>query len=81
MEGAISFALSAAPYGEITIENGCVSQSNYDSYPLLRFGEAPVAEVHLVASNDPPSGIGELGVPPVAPAVANALFTAKVPQT
>jgi len=74
MESAIIFGLTAALKGEITLANGRVQQSNFNDYPLLRFDEAPHIEVHIVPSTDPPGGIGEPGVPPIAPAVANALY-------
>jgi isoquinoline 1-oxidoreductase subunit beta len=74
MESAVVFGLSAALYGRIDIEKGVVQQSNFHDYPILRFNEAPFVETHIVPSNLPPEGIGEPGLPPVAPAVANALF-------
>jgi isoquinoline 1-oxidoreductase beta subunit len=73
-QGGILDGLSAALYGEITVENGRVRQSNFNEYRLLRFEEAPRIEVHFVPSEAPPSGLGEPPVPPVAPAVANAVF-------
>ena len=76
VQGAIGFALSAALHGEITLKEGRVEQGNYDSYPPLRIGEMPVVEVHIVPSAEAPSGIGEPGVPPAAPAVANAIAAA-----
>lgn len=76
MESAIVFGLSAALYGEITLKEGRVEQGNFDSYPLVRMAAAPRIEVHIVPSNEPPGGVGEPGVPPIAPAVANALFAA-----
>jgi isoquinoline 1-oxidoreductase beta subunit len=74
MESAVIFALSAALYSRIDIEAGVVRQSNFPSYPVLRLAEAPVIETHLVASTRPPGGVGEIGTPPLAPALANALF-------
>jgi isoquinoline 1-oxidoreductase beta subunit len=74
MESGIIFGLSAALYGAITFKNGRVEQGNFDSYPLVRMSAAPRIEVHIIASNEEPGGVGEPGVPPVAPAVANALF-------
>jgi isoquinoline 1-oxidoreductase beta subunit len=74
MESAVLFGLSAALAGEITIRNGRVEQSNFHDYPVLRMGQAPVVETIIVASFDPPEGVGEPGTPPIAPAVANALF-------
>jgi isoquinoline 1-oxidoreductase beta subunit len=76
MEGAITFGLTAALRGEITIDNGRVQQSNFHDYPMLRINEMPVVEVHIVRSAEPPGGVGEPGVPPVAPAVVNAIFAA-----
>ncbi len=76
MESGIVFGLSAALYGAITLKNGRVEQGNFDSYPLVRMNAMPEVAVHIVASNEPPGGVGEPGVPPVAPAVANALFAA-----
>jgi len=76
VESAIVFGLSAALYGAITFKNGRVEQDNFDTYPLLRIGEMPLVEVHIVPSGEPPSGIGEPGTPPIAPAVTNAIFAA-----
>jgi isoquinoline 1-oxidoreductase beta subunit len=73
MEGGIVYALSAALRGAITLEGGRVKQSNFNDYPVLRMSEMPRVEVHIVASTDDPHGVGEPGVPPLAPAVANAL--------
>ena len=74
MEGAIVFGLNAAFNGPITVAHGGVQQQNFNTYPLLRLNETPVTEVHLVDSDEAPTGVGEPGVPPIAPAVANALF-------
>lgn len=75
MEGAVIFGLSHALYGEITMKNGATEQSNFRDYRLMRLHEAPKKiHVELVASKAPPAGIGEPGVPPVAPALANAIF-------
>jgi isoquinoline 1-oxidoreductase beta subunit len=76
MEGGIGFGLTAALYGEITLKEGRVEQSNFNDYPLLRMNEMPRIEVHIVDSGAAPSGVGEPGVPVIAPAVANALFAA-----
>ena len=76
MEGGIGFGLSAALHGAITLKDGAVEQSNFHDYPVLRINEMPAIEVHIVPSADKPSGVGEPGVPPVAPAVANALAAA-----
>lgn len=74
IEGAIVFGLSAALHGAITLDKGRVVQSNFHDYAPLRFSEMPQVEVHIVENNEPPTGIGEPGTPPIAPAVANALF-------
>ncbi len=76
MEGSIIFALSAALHGEIAIEDGQVLQRNFDSYRVLRLNEAPKIDVHIVGSDAPLGGVGEPGVPPLAPAVCNAVFRA-----
>lgn len=76
MEGGIGFGLSAALYSAVTLKDGQVEQSNFDDYPLLRMGDMPQVEVHIVSSGANPSGVGEPGVPPIAPAVVNALFAA-----
>ncbi len=74
MEGGIGFGLGAALWGEITLDKGRVVQSNFDDYRSLRIEEMPAVEVHIVPSSEPPTGVGEPGVPVVAPAVANAFF-------
>jgi isoquinoline 1-oxidoreductase beta subunit len=74
LESAIVYGLSAALHGAITLENGRVMQSNFNDYAPLRYSEMPRVEVHIVASSEPPTGIGEPGTPPIAPAVANAVF-------
>lgn len=74
VEGSIVYGLSAALDGEVTIDGGRVVQSNFHDYPVLRMSEMPVVEVHIVPSTAAPSGIGEPGLPPLAPAVANAVF-------
>jgi len=76
MEGAVVFALSHALHGEITFENGAVVENNFDGYPVCRMEEAPHVEVDIMASDRVPGGVGEPGVPPVAPALANAIFAA-----
>ena len=76
MEGGIGFGLGAALYGAITLKNGRVEQSNFNDYRVLRMNEMPKVEVHIVPSNLPPTGVGEPGVAPVGPAVANAIFAA-----
>jgi isoquinoline 1-oxidoreductase beta subunit len=74
MEGGIVYALTAALYGRITIDKGRVVQSNFHDYPMLRIDETPKIEVHLLESGDFIGGAGEPGVPPLAPAVCNALY-------
>jgi isoquinoline 1-oxidoreductase beta subunit len=76
MQGGIVYGLTATLYGEITIEKGRVKQSNFHDYPLLRIDEMPAVEVYIVPSTEAPGGIGEPGVPPIAPAVVNAIFAA-----
>jgi isoquinoline 1-oxidoreductase subunit beta len=76
MESGILYGLSAALKGEITIEQGRVVQSNFHDYPMLTLDECPAIEVHLAPSGDPVGGIGEPGLPPAAPAVANAVAKA-----
>lgn len=76
MEGGIAFGLAAALRGAITLTKGRVDQSNFHDYRVLRLADMPRVEVHIVPSNRPPSGVGEAGVPAIAPAVANALFAA-----
>jgi isoquinoline 1-oxidoreductase beta subunit len=76
MESGIVFGLSAALHGAITLKDGRVEQDNFDDYPLLRIDEMPQVEVHIVPSEEVPGGVGEPGVPPIAPAVANAVFAA-----
>lgn len=74
MESCIVFGLSAALYGEITFKKGRVYQTNFDDYPVLTMEEMPEVEVHIVASQEPPGGVGEPGLPPIAPAVANGVM-------
>ena len=76
MEGAIVYGLTCALKGEITIAGGRVEQDNFDNYPMLRMTETPVVEVYTVPSTAAPGGIGEPGVPPIAAAVANAVYAA-----
>ena len=76
MEGGIGFGLGAALYGAITLKEGQVEQSNFDSYQVLRIDEMPKIEVHIVPSGEAPTGVGEPGVAPIGPAVANAVFAA-----
>jgi len=74
MESGIAFGLSAALYGALTLKNGRIEQSNFDNYPVLRLDAMPKVEVEIVKSDEKPGGVGETAVPPIAPAVANALF-------
>lgn len=76
MEGGIGFGLGAVLHSKITLTDGVVDQGNFDTYRVLRMGEMPRVEVHVVPSAAPPSGVGEPGVPPIGPAVANALAAA-----
>jgi isoquinoline 1-oxidoreductase beta subunit len=76
MEGGIGYALNAALYGEITLQQGHVRQSNFHDYKPLRIREMPQIDVHIVASDAAPTGVGEPGVPPLAPALANAIAAA-----
>jgi isoquinoline 1-oxidoreductase beta subunit len=76
MEGGIGFGLSAFLREAVTLKDGVVEQQNFDRYVPLRIDEMPKVEVYIVPSNDPPTGVGEPGVPPIAPAVANALAAA-----
>jgi CO/xanthine dehydrogenase Mo-binding subunit len=76
MESGIIFGLSAALHGEITLQDGAVEQSNFHDYPVLRITECPEIHVDVAAGGEIPSGVGEPGVPPIAPALANAVFRA-----
>jgi isoquinoline 1-oxidoreductase beta subunit len=76
IEGGIVFGLSAALYGAITIEKGAVVQGNFGDHPMARMSDTPVIEVHFIASHAKRGGLGEPGVPPIAPAITNAIFAA-----
>ncbi len=76
MESGIIFGLTAALKSKVTLKNGGIEQSNFHDYPLLRLDETPEIEVHIVERDAAPSGVGEPGTPPIAPAVANAVFAA-----
>jgi isoquinoline 1-oxidoreductase beta subunit len=76
MEGGIGFGLGAILQEELTLTGGVVDQQNYDTYTPLRIEQMPKVEVHIVPSDEPPTGVGEPGVPPIGPAVANALRAA-----
>ena len=69
------YALTATFYGRITIDRGRVQQSNFNDYPMSRINEMPVVDVHILDSGEAPGGLGEPGVPTVAPAVCNAIYT------
>ena len=70
------FGATAALYGAITLKNGRVEQTNFDTYQALRMNEAPVIDVHIVESAEPPGGMGETGTSVIVPAIANAVFAA-----
>ena len=72
----ITFGATAALYGEITLKNGRVEQTNFDTYQMIRMNEAPAIEVHVVKSSEPPGGMGETGTSGVVPAIANAIYAA-----
>jgi isoquinoline 1-oxidoreductase beta subunit len=76
VESAVVYGLSAALYGEITLKGGRVEQGNFNDYPVVRMNEMPKVEVHIVESGEKSGGVGEPGTPPIAPAVANAVFAA-----
>lgn len=76
MESGIVYGLSAALKGAMTFANGRAVEGNFDTYDVVRMNEAPTIEVHIVPSSEPLSGVGEPGLPPIAPAVANAVFAA-----
>jgi isoquinoline 1-oxidoreductase beta subunit len=76
LESSIIFGISAGLFGEITLKDGRVQQTNFDSYPVVRMSDTPVIEMHLVDSNEKPSGIGEPATALICPAVANAVFAA-----
>ena len=76
IQGAVIFGITAALYGEITLKDGRVEQTNFDTYQMLRMNEAPAIEVHIVQSSEPPGGIGEPGTSAIVPAVTNAIFAA-----
>jgi isoquinoline 1-oxidoreductase beta subunit len=76
IEGGIVEGLSAALYGDITVKDGVVQQSNFHNYRFARIADVPTIDVHLIKSADSPRGLGEGPLPPVAPAIANAIFAA-----
>jgi isoquinoline 1-oxidoreductase beta subunit len=74
MEGAVAVGLSAALYGQINLEKGRVQQNNFHNYPVLRLPQMPVVETFVLPGDAHPEGVGEPGTPPIAPALANALY-------
>jgi isoquinoline 1-oxidoreductase beta subunit len=76
LEGSIIYGLSAVLFGEITLKDGRVQQTNFHDYPVVRMPESPTIEMHLVESSEKPAGIGEPGTALIGPAVANAVFAA-----
>ena len=74
MEGGICYGLSAGLFGQVSLKDGAVEQTNFDTYRVLRNSEAPHVETHILPSGNAPSGVGEPGVPVIAPAVANAIL-------
>jgi isoquinoline 1-oxidoreductase beta subunit len=76
VEGGVGFGLGAVLHSKVTLKDGVVDQGNFDTYEVLRINEMPHVEVYLVPSAEPPTGIGEPGVPPIGPAVANAVALA-----
>jgi isoquinoline 1-oxidoreductase beta subunit len=76
IQGAIIFGITGALYGEITLKNGRVEQTNFDTYQMLRMNEVPAIEVHIIQSSEPPGGMGEPGTSAIVPAVTNAIFAA-----
>ena len=76
IQSGVMFGITAALYGEITLKNGRVEQTNFDTYQMLRMNEAPAIEVHIVKSAEPPGGMGETGTSAIVPAIANAIFAA-----
>ena len=76
IEGAVGFALSSVLREAVTLEGGTVRETNFDAYRPTRFSEMPEVAVHIIESPNDPSGIGEPGVPTLAPAIANAVFAA-----
>jgi isoquinoline 1-oxidoreductase subunit beta len=76
LQSGVMYGTTAALYGEITLKNGRVEQTNFDTYQILRINEAPAVDVHLVKSSEPPGGMGETGTSAIVPAIANAIFAA-----
>ena len=76
MESGVAYGMTAALYGEISIRGGAVAQSNFHDYPMLRMDKAPMVETHIINSGEPLGGAGEPGTPPIAAALANAIYSA-----
>jgi isoquinoline 1-oxidoreductase beta subunit len=76
LQSGTNFGVTAALYGEITLKDGRVEQTNFDTYQMLRINEAPAIEVHIVQSSEPPGGMGETGTSGIVPAISNAIFAA-----
>ena len=76
IQSGIIFGATAALYGKITLKDGRVEQTNFDTYQMLRMNDAPAIEVHIVRSAEPPGGMGETGTSAIVPAIANAIFAA-----
>ncbi|MGB9296955.1 MAG: molybdopterin cofactor-binding domain-containing protein, partial [Pseudolabrys sp.] len=76
IQSAIIFGITAALYGEITLKDGRVEQTNFDTYQILRMNEAPAIEVYIVQNFEPPGGMGEAGTSAIVPALTNAIFAA-----
>jgi isoquinoline 1-oxidoreductase beta subunit len=76
IQSAIIFGITAALYGEITLKDGRVQQTNFDTYQMLRIHDAPAIEIHIVESAEPPGGMGEAGTSAIVPAIANAIYAA-----
>jgi isoquinoline 1-oxidoreductase subunit beta len=76
IESGVVYGLSAALHGAITLNAGRVEQGNFNDYPILRMNEMPQVETHILPSTGPMGGVGEIGVPCIAPAVCNAIFAA-----
>ena len=76
IQSAVIFDITAALYGQITLKDGRVEQSNFDSYQMLRMNEAPAIEGYIIQSSEPPGGMGEAGTSAIVPTVTNAIFAA-----
>jgi isoquinoline 1-oxidoreductase subunit beta len=76
IQSAVIFGITAALHGKVTLKNGRVEQTTFDTYQMLRMNEAPAIDVHIVRSSEPPGGIGEAGTSAIVPVVTNAIFAA-----